>query len=183
MESCDEADVSTFKPGAQAAPRVSCAHGHQSWTQNTKRAAGAGPEAAQRLIGMVREQTAVALREAVPPPLRFEVLKQRADFIAASRAQRQVTPSLVLRARQRGEGEADDGVMRVGFTCSKKVGNAVARNRAKRRLREAARATLPFEGRHGWDYVLIGRAENTASLPFHRLIDDLRRAIAKVHNR
>ena len=54
-----------------------------------------------------------------------------------------------------------------GYTCSKKVGNAVARNRAKRRLREAARAVLPaFSGRDGWDYVLIGRAEVTAARPY-----------------
>ena len=71
--------------------------------------------------------------------------------------------------------------MRVGFTCSKKVGNAVARNRAKRRLREVARAVLTREGREGWDYVLIGRPEVTAALPFDQLHSDLRHALARVH--
>lgn len=71
--------------------------------------------------------------------------------------------------------------VRVGFTCSKKVGNAVARNRAKRRLREVARAVLPAEGREGWDYVLIGRPEVTAALPFPQLLADLSHALARVH--
>jgi ribonuclease P protein component len=56
--------------------------------------------------------------------------------------------------------ETDPTAIRVGFTCSRKVGNAVARNRAKRRLREAARLTLPRHGNPGWDYVLIGRPES-----------------------
>ena len=65
------------------------------------------------------------------------------------------------------------GAIRVGYTCSKKVGNAVARNRAKRRLRAAARAVLPERGVPGWDYVLIGRPEVTAARPFASLCDDL----------
>ncbi len=100
-----------------------------------------------------------------------QVLTKRADFVRASSALRASTPGFTLQARQRAEGEADG--VRVGFTCSKKVGNAVARNRAKRRLREVARAVLPGEGREGWDYVLIGRPEITAALPFAQLLSDL----------
>ena len=109
--------------------------------------------------------------------VRLEVLTKRADFVAASKARRYATPSIHLQGRKRG----DEAPPRVGFTCSKKVGNAVARNRAKRRLREVARLILPEHGRAGWDYVLVGRPETTAALPFTQLQADLIRALKKVH--
>jgi ribonuclease P protein component len=99
--------------------------------------------------------------------------------VRAASALRAPTPGFTLQARLRLEDEPVG--LRVGFTCSKKVGNAVARNRAKRRLREIARAILPQEGREGWDYVLIGRPEVTATLPFDRLLSDLRHALGRVH--
>jgi ribonuclease P protein component len=112
--------------------------------------------------------------------LRLETLKVRADFVRASNALRQGTHGIHLQARARRPDEVAAGI-RVGFTCSKKVGNAVARNRAKRRLREAARAVLPHHGRIGWDYVLVGRRDTTAALPFDTLKSDLARALDKVH--
>lgn len=107
---------------------------------------------------------------------RLEVLKKRGDFVAASRAKWQAMPGLTLQIRDRG----DDGPPRVGFTCSKKVGNAVARNRAKRRLREVARLELAPLARPGHDYVLIGKRDATAQRPFEELRADLRRAVQKL---
>lgn len=108
------------------------------------------------------------------------VLRKRSDFVAASKARRTSRPGLNLQGRQRAPGEADAGV-RIGFTCSKKVGNAVARNRAKRRLRAAAAEILPGLGRAGWDYVLIGRPESTAARDWQALLDDLRDGLAQLH--
>jgi ribonuclease P protein component len=71
--------------------------------------------------------------------------------------------------------------VRVGFTVTKKVGDAVRRNRAKRRLREVARAVLPLYGVGGTDYVLIGR-DGTLTRPFADLIADLKTALRKVHS-
>lgn len=107
------------------------------------------------------------------------ILTQRADFLKAAGAKRQSTPAFTLQVRAREEDDTTD--IRVGFTCSKKVGNAVARNRAKRRLREIARLTLPEHGRNGFDYVLIGRKDTTATRVFADMLADLEHALQKAH--
>ena len=70
--------------------------------------------------------------------------------------------------------------MRVGFTCSKKVGNAVERNRVRRRLREVVRLSPPEAMRRGFDYVLIGRTA-ALQMPYDRLVEDFDRALRRVH--
>lgn len=111
----------------------------------------------------------------------LETLKKRADFLRAARARKQGTSSFLLQGRKRGEGEPASGI-RVGYTCSKKVGNAVARNHAKRRMREAARAVIAEQGRDGWDYVLVGKKGDTSERPFDLMLKDLRYALRKVHD-
>lgn len=115
-----------------------------------------------------------------PKSGKLETLRKRADFLRAASAQRQGTPGFLLQARRRGEGEPEQ-VVRVGFTCSKKLGNAVTRNRAKRRLRALAREILAGQGRPGWDYVLVGRPGATVERNFQELRGDLEQAVARIH--
>jgi ribonuclease P protein component len=106
-------------------------------------------------------------------------LKVRADFLRASSGIRRVMPSLTLElcaAPLPSEG------IRVGFTATRKLGNAVIRNRAKRRLRAAAAAVLPLCGRAGNDYVLVARRD-TLTRPFDGLVADLKAALNGAHER
>lgn len=103
-------------------------------------------------------------------------IRQRRDFLAAAKSPSWGTPGVVVQMRQR-----DDALpARIGFTVTKKIGNAVGRNRVKRRLREAARLTFPGLIREGCDYVLIGRL-GTAERPFGALRQDLTTALTKLH--
>jgi ribonuclease P protein component len=106
----------------------------------------------------------------------MERLRQRRDFLAAATGAKAPVSGFVLQALDRRE----DGPVRVGFTVSKKVGNAVERNRVRRRLREVVRLTEPGRMRAGHDYVLIGRRA-ALNLPFGRLIEDFESALARVH--
>lgn len=115
------------------------------------------------------DPSAAPFPPAAPGPQR---LKKRWEFLRASaRGKRAARPGLVLQALAVPEPS-----LRLGFTVTKKIGNAVNRNRARRRLKEAARLTLPDMALSGWDLVLIGR-DATAERPFPLLIEDLRAAL------
>jgi len=105
-----------------------------------------------------------------------ERLRRRSDFRAAAGGVRASASTFVLQARRR----ADAGVARVGFTVSKQVGNAVERNRVRRRLREIVRLTAEGALRPGYDYVLVGRRAALA-LPFGEMMRQLDQAFIKIH--
>ena len=106
----------------------------------------------------------------------MERLKQRADFIATAAGAKAHVAGFVLQLRERG----DQRPPRVGFTVSKKVGNAVERNRVRRRLREVVGRSATDGMQTGGDYVLVGRRA-ALHLPFDRLVEDLSGALARVH--
>jgi ribonuclease P protein component len=103
-------------------------------------------------------------------------LRQRADFLAAKQGLKAPASAFVLQARKRD----DNGPARIGFTVTKHVGNAVERNRVKRRLREIVRLSAAGCMRPGHDYVLIGRRA-ALDLPFLRLLDEFERSLRRVH--
>lgn len=125
-------------------------------------------------------------------------LKTRRDFLRVAATRRKwVTPGFILQIAPNpaaapapadgsaspaaaGSSDSDTAGLRVGFTTSRKVGNAVKRNRARRRLRAVADQVMPQYAKPGYDYVLIGRADATVSLPFDQMLHDLRWALKRL---
>ena len=118
-------------------------------------------------------------------PVSLARLKKRADFLrVAGQRKKWAAPGLILQVAPLPPGQPDQpapkaDAIRVGFTCSKKVGNAVARNRARRRLKAAVDEVFPVFARAGLDYVVIGRRE-TVDRDYSLLLQDLRTALKRV---
>ncbi len=103
-------------------------------------------------------------------------MKTRPQFLAAAKGAYRAQGAVVVQKRPRNDG---DPAIQVGFTATRKVGGAVVRNRAKRRLREAARLLLPLHGEPGCDYVLVAR-DGTARRDWSRLLDDVKTALIRL---
>ena len=122
----------------------------------------------------------------------LHTLRVRREFLAVAKGDKQVRRGLVLQARQRdvnaltdlddASGSTNDAntALRFGLTATKKIGNAVMRNRTRRRLRGLAHEILSAHGQPGYDYVLIGRAA-TKHRTWDGLRTDLRSALKKLH--
>jgi ribonuclease P protein component len=103
----------------------------------------------------------------------LSILTKRADFLAANSGTRNARAGFVLLTRPNG-GQG----LRFGITVTKKIGNAVVRNRMKRRFRELLRAALPTQGLADHDHVLIGRAGGIER-DFHRMAEELAQALQR----
>ena len=107
---------------------------------------------------------------------KIDRLKSRPQFLAAAKGVSEARGAVVVQRLDRADG---DEAIRTGFTATRKVGGAVVRNRAKRRLREAARMLTPLLGRPGSDYVFIARM-GTEDRPWDRLLDDVKSALTRL---
>ncbi len=108
----------------------------------------------------------------------YIVITKRADFLSANRGKRFATSGFVLLVHDRGD---NDPAIRLGITITKKVGNAVVRNRMRRRFRELMREMLNDIGKPGADHILIGRSSGI-EMDFARLRADLYRGLNKLNN-
>jgi ribonuclease P protein component len=147
-------------------PRFPPAHVDRCRTQYPERPPRARP---QEAFGLTPETADRDMRG-------YSIIKKRADFLAANRGKRYATPGFVLLVRDRQD---DDPAKRLGITITKKVGNAVVRNRMRRRFRELAREILGDNGKAGADHILIGR-DGGIERDFNELRADLAKALGKL---
>ena len=106
-------------------------------------------------------------------------LKKRAEFLRVAKGRRFFTPAFALQASRRS-GAADAEAARFGFTITKKTGNAVERNRMRRRLREVLKCAPAMDAKPGCDYVIVAQRMALAR-PFTALVADIERAVAEIN--
>lgn len=113
-------------------------------------------------------------------PISLGRLKKRAEFLRARGGRSWRASSLVLQAKKQSQADGAGGVARFGFTATKRLGNAVTRNRARRRLKETVRIAAGKLARPGYDYVVIAR-DGALTHSFSEIEKDLHAAFDRVH--
>jgi len=161
-----EAHFSAEQSRACPSPRFPSPYVNRRWPQHPERSPCTWP---QEAVGLITETADRDMRG-------YNIIKKRSDFLAANRGKRYATPGFVLLVKDRQDG---DSAIRLGITITKKVGNAVVRNRMRRRFRELAREMLANKGKAGADHILIGR-DGGIERDFAELRTDMMRALNKL---
>jgi ribonuclease P protein component len=161
-----EAHFSAEQSRACPSPRFSPAHVDRRWPQYPERTPRAWP---QEAFGLIQATAGRDMRG-------YSVIKKRSDFLAANRGKRYATPGFVLLVKDRQDSQPD---IRLGITITKKVGNAVVRNRMRRRFRALAQEMLAEKGKAGADHILIGR-DGGIERDFGALRADMAKALEKL---
>jgi len=161
-----EAHFSAEQSRACPPPRFPSAHVDRCWPQHPERTSCAWP---QEAVGVSHSKANRDMRG-------YGIIKKRSDFLAANRGKRYATPGFVLLVKDRQDA---DPSIRLGITITKKVGNAVVRNRMRRRFRALALEMLGSKGKVGADHVLIGR-DGGIERDFAELRADMARALDKL---
>lgn len=178
-----ETHISTKRPGAQETAWIPGAQSHQGRDENPLAPPGQGPQAP---LGLKRVCASDPVQDGKHPilphrPVSLGRLKKRAGFLRLRKGRSWRTGALVLQARRNaGEPGARENSARFGFTVTKRLGTAVTRNRARRRLKETVRLMADAHARPGYDYVVIAR-HGALTRSFAQLQKDLCIALEGVH--
>ncbi len=179
MSRVHKADFPAEQHQAQASPRLPLADGHEERPEGPGETPGQGPQASERLIEAVSETIPPVQGSRVSHSISVTRLRVRREFLFVADGFSERRRHLVVQARRRLTHRPEAGA---GFTATKKVGNSVARNRSRRRLREAAASWLPFLGESGTDYVFIARQE-TGTCEWTGLLDEMESALISLRRR
>lgn len=179
MTRVHQADFPAEQPEAQAASRVPRAHGDEERPEDSGCPPRQGPQASERLDPRRPGGESLVKTESNSPIVEVERLRVRREFLFVADGYVERRRFLAVQGRRRNPPRPEAGA---GFTTTRKIGGAVVRNRARRRLREAARLLLPGLGVAGADYVFIARQE-TATAPWPRLLDDMEKALISLRRR
>jgi ribonuclease P protein component len=161
-----EAHFSAEQSRACPSPRFSSSYVNRCWPQHPERTSRPRP---QEAFGLITEQADRDMRG-------YSIIKKRSDFLAANRGKRYATPGFVLLVKDRQDESTE---IRLGITITKKVGNAVVRNRMRRRFRALAQEMLGPNGQPGADHILIGR-DSGIERDFGALRSDMIKALGKL---